>query len=59
LVDRKSELEIELADQVELFEGARGLRGLQGKEVGLASMNNAAVIRTYKADGFRSTFKWS
>jgi len=46
LVDRKSELEIELADQVELFEGARGLlEELQGKvKVGLASMNNAAVI---------------
>jgi len=46
LVDRKSELEIELADQVELFEGARGLlEELQGKvKVGLASMNNSAVI---------------
>jgi beta-phosphoglucomutase len=46
LVDRKSELEIELADQVELFAGARGLlEELHGKvKVGLASMNNAAVI---------------
>jgi beta-phosphoglucomutase len=47
LVDRKSELEIELSDQIELFEGARGLlEQLQGKvKVGLASMNNEAVIR--------------
>ena len=46
LVDRKSELEIQLADQVELFEGARELlEELQGKlKVGLASMNNEAVI---------------
>lgn len=46
LVERKSELEIELADQVEVFEGARELlEALQGKvKVGLASMNNHAVI---------------
>ena len=46
LVGRKIELEIDLADRVELFEGARGLlEKLQGKvKVGLASMNNEAVI---------------
>jgi HAD superfamily hydrolase (TIGR01509 family) len=46
LVGRKIELEIDLADRVELFEGARGLlEELQGKvKVGLASMNNEAVI---------------
>jgi beta-phosphoglucomutase len=46
LVKRKSELEIEFADQVELFEGARDLlEALQGKvKMGLASMNNRSVI---------------
>jgi beta-phosphoglucomutase len=46
LVERKSELEIELTPQVELFEGARELlEELHGKvKVGLASMNNRSVI---------------
>jgi HAD superfamily hydrolase (TIGR01509 family) len=46
LVERKSELEIELADQVELFDGAiELLESLQGRvKVGLASMNNRSVI---------------
>ena len=46
LVERKSELEIELTSQVKLFEGARELlEALQGKvKVGLASMNNHSVI---------------
>jgi HAD superfamily hydrolase (TIGR01509 family) len=46
LVDRKSKVQIELADEVTLFEGARELlEALWGKvKVGLASMNNRAVI---------------
>ena len=46
LVDRKSMLEIELAGQVDLFEGAiELLEALQGKvKVGLASMNNQSVV---------------
>jgi beta-phosphoglucomutase len=46
LVERKSELEIELTDQVKLFPGARGvLDALHGKiRMGLASMNNRSVI---------------
>ena len=46
LVARKSELEIELTDQVTLFPGARELLdALHGKiKVGLASMNNYSVI---------------
>ena len=46
LVERKSEVEIELTGQVELFEGARELlEALHGKvKVGLASMNNRSVI---------------
>jgi beta-phosphoglucomutase len=46
LVNRKSEIEIELADQVELFEGSKELlEALQGRlKVGLASMNNRSVI---------------
>ena len=46
LVERKSQLEIELTPQVELFEGARELlEELHGKvKVGLASMNNRSVI---------------
>ena len=46
LIERKSQLEIELASQVELFEGARELLdALQDKvKMGLASMNNRAVI---------------
>ena len=46
LVERKSKVQIELANEVTLFEGARELlEALQGKvKVGLASMNNRAVI---------------
>ena len=46
LVERKSKVQIQLADQVTLFEGARELlEGLRGKvKVGLASMNNRSVI---------------
>jgi beta-phosphoglucomutase len=46
LVERKSQLEIELTPQVQLFPGARELlAALQGKvHVGLASMNNRSVI---------------
>jgi beta-phosphoglucomutase len=46
LVDRKSKVQIQLADEVELFEGARELlEALRGKvKVGLASMNSRAVV---------------
>ncbi len=46
LVERKSQLEIELTSQVRLFEGARELlEALQGKvKMGLASMNNRSVV---------------
>jgi beta-phosphoglucomutase len=46
LVERKSQLEIELTPQVKLFSGARELlAALQGKvRMGLASMNNRSVI---------------
>ena len=46
LVERKSKVQIELANEVILFEGARELlEEIQGKvKVGLASMNNRAVI---------------
>ena len=46
LVERKSQLEIELTSQVKLFEGARELLdALCGKiKMGLASMNNRSVI---------------
>jgi len=46
LVERKSQLEIELTDQVKLFPGARELlEALHGKvKMGLASMNNGSVI---------------
>ncbi len=46
LIKRKSQLEIELADQVKLFPGARDLlESLSGKvKLGLASMNNRVVI---------------
>ena len=46
LVERKSELEIELTNQVTLFPGARELLDtLLGKiKIGLASMNNYSVI---------------
>ncbi|MCW4025280.1 MAG: HAD family phosphatase [Candidatus Bathyarchaeota archaeon] len=46
LVARKSQLEVEYAGHVKLFDGARALlEGLDGKvKVGLASMNNRNVI---------------
>ena len=46
LVERKSKVQIELASEVALFEGARELlEALRGKvKVGLASMNNRSVI---------------
>jgi HAD superfamily hydrolase (TIGR01509 family) len=46
LVERKSRVQIELAREVVLFDGARELlEALQGKvKVGLASMNNHSVI---------------
>ena len=46
LVERKSKVQIELAKEVALFEGAKELlEALQGKvKVGLASMNNRAVV---------------
>jgi beta-phosphoglucomutase len=46
LVERKSEIQIQLADEVALFEGGRELlAALHGKvKVGLASMNNRNVI---------------
>jgi len=46
LVERKSQLEIELTDQVKLFPGAKELlEALQGKvKMVLASMNNRSVI---------------
>jgi beta-phosphoglucomutase len=46
LVERKSKVQIELAREVTLFDGARELlEAFQGKvKVGLASMNNRAVI---------------
>ncbi len=53
LVERKSQFEIELTDQVKLFPGARELlEALHGKvKMGLASMNNRSVImRMVKAN---------
>jgi HAD superfamily hydrolase (TIGR01509 family) len=46
LVERKSKVQIELAKEITLFEGARELlEALQGKvKVGLATMNNHVVI---------------
>jgi beta-phosphoglucomutase len=46
LVERKSQLEVELTPMVKLFPGARELlEALQGKvKLGLASMNNRVVI---------------
>ncbi len=46
LVERKSKVQVELADEVVLFEGALELlESLRGKvKVGLASMNNRSVI---------------
>ncbi len=46
LIERKSQLEIELTDQVQLFPGVKELlEALHGKvKMGLASMNNRSVI---------------
>lgn len=46
LIERKSQLEIELTNQVKLFPGAKELlEALHGKvKMGLASMNNRSVI---------------
>jgi HAD superfamily hydrolase (TIGR01509 family) len=46
LVERKSQVQIQLGDKVVLFEGARELlEALRGKvKVGLASMNNRSVV---------------
>jgi beta-phosphoglucomutase len=46
LVERKSQIQIDLKDQVQLLDGAKELlEALQEKiKVGLASMNNASVI---------------
>ena len=59
LVERKSQLEIELTDQVKLFPGARELlEALHGKvKMGLASMNNLSVImHMVKAYGIAKYF---
>jgi beta-phosphoglucomutase len=59
LVERKSQLEIELTDQVKLFLGARELlEALHGKvKMGLASMNNrSVVIHLLKANDLENYF---
>jgi len=59
LVERKSQLEIELAGQVKLFAGAQELlETLQDKaKVALASMNNRSVINyMVKANGLEKYF---
>ena len=59
LVERKSQLEIELTDQVTLFPGARELLDtLHGKiKMCLASMNNRSVItHLIKAKGLEKYF---
>jgi HAD superfamily hydrolase (TIGR01509 family) len=59
LVERKSELEIELTDQVKLFPGARELLdAVQSKiKMGLASMNNRSVVtHLLKAKGLEKYF---
>ncbi len=60
LVERKSQLEIELSSKVKLFPGAKELlAALQGKvKVGLASMNNASVItHLVEAKGLKRYFE--
>ncbi len=60
LVDRKSQLEIELTNQVKLFPGAKELlRALHGKvKMGLASMNNRSVIiHMVEANGLTQFFQ--
>ena len=59
LVERKSQLEIELTDRVKLFLGARELlEALRGKvKMGLASMNNrSVVIHLLKANDLEKYF---
>jgi haloacid dehalogenase superfamily, subfamily IA, variant 3 with third motif having DD or ED/haloacid dehalogenase superfamily, subfamily IA, variant 1 with third motif having Dx(3-4)D or Dx(3-4)E len=61
LVTRKSEIQVELADEVKLFPGATELlAGLQGKlYVALASMNNRTVIgHLLKVKGIEECFEY-
>jgi HAD superfamily hydrolase (TIGR01509 family) len=60
LVERKSQVQIELANEVVLFEGARELlEALQAKvKVGLASMNNRSVImHLLQINGLKDCFE--
>lgn len=60
LVERKSQIQIDHKDQVQLFEGVRELLvELQGKiKVGLASMNNRSVIQAMlQANGLEKYFQ--
>ncbi len=60
LIERKSQLEIELTNQVKLFPGATELlEALHGKiKVGLASMNNRSVIvHMVEANSLEKYFK--
>lgn len=60
LIERKSQLEIELTNQVKLFPGAKDLvEALYGKvKLGLASMNNRSVImHLVKAKDLEKYFK--
>lgn len=60
LVARKSEVQVELADEVQLFGGAKELLAeLQGKVlVALASMNNRTVVgHLLKAKGLEDCFE--
>lgn len=60
LVARKSELQVQMADMVQLFSGAEALlASLQGKmKVALASMNNSIVIgHLLKAKGLEDYFE--
>jgi beta-phosphoglucomutase len=61
LVTRKSEIQVELAEQVQLFPGATELlASLQGKlHVALASMNNRTVIgHLLKVKGLEECFEY-
>jgi len=60
LIERKSQLEIQLTNQVKLFLGARELlEALRGKvKVGLASMNNhSVIIHMVEANGLEKYFE--
>ncbi len=60
LIERKSQLEIELTPQVKLFPGARELlESLQEKiKIGLASMNNRSVIlHMIETNGLKKYFE--